>query len=161
MDECRGSRLHEAAAAGCAVVTGSCSGMFMEVADLNQAALRAAEEWDLTAESPMSTSGQEEPRCQNPTPRRAAGYAVSDATFSARMVFNPFDAVCLSVCSGHCLPIHACLAQQCSSVGIIGDIARKVTLLLFQYTKVVFETRTSPLHVAINEITSVARLPYR
>ena len=71
---CRGSRLHEVAAAGCAVVTGSCSAVFLEAYDLNQAAVRAAEEWDLSAESPMSTSpSQEYQRCPNPTPRRAAG----------------------------------------------------------------------------------------
>ena len=71
---CRGSRLHEAAAAGCAVVTGSCSAVFLEAYDLNQAAVRAAEEWDLSAESPLSTSpSQEDQRCPNPTPRRAAG----------------------------------------------------------------------------------------
>ncbi len=71
---CRGSRLHEVAAAGCAVVTGSCSAVFLEAYDLNQAAVRAAEEWDLSAESPMSTSpSQEDQRCLNPTPRRAAG----------------------------------------------------------------------------------------
>ncbi len=47
--------------------------MFMEVADLNQAALRAAEEWDLSGEPLTPSSGEEGPRCQNPTPRRAAG----------------------------------------------------------------------------------------
>lgn len=73
-DGCRGSRLHEVAAAGCAVVTGSCNAVFLEAYDLNQAAVRAAEEWDLSAESPMSTSpSQEDQRCPNPTPRRAAG----------------------------------------------------------------------------------------
>ncbi|KAL0055535.1 hypothetical protein WJX82_001629 [Trebouxia sp. C0006] len=73
-EDAKGSRLHEVAAAGCAVVTGSCSAVFLEAYDLNQAAVRAAEEWDLSAESPMSTSpSQDDQRCQNPTPRRAAG----------------------------------------------------------------------------------------
>ncbi|KAL0040816.1 hypothetical protein WJX79_006404 [Trebouxia sp. C0005] len=73
-EDAKGSRLHEVAAAGCAVVTGSCNAVFLEAYDLNQAAVRAAEEWDLSAESPMSTSpSQEDQRCPNPTPRRAAG----------------------------------------------------------------------------------------
>lgn len=45
----------------------------MEAADLNQAALKAAEEWDLRG-NPLSNSlTQELTRCENPTPRRAAG----------------------------------------------------------------------------------------
>ncbi|KAL0023326.1 hypothetical protein WJX77_007796 [Trebouxia sp. C0004] len=73
-EDAKGSRLHEVAAAGCAVVTGSCSAVFLEAYDLNQAAVRAAEEWDVSAESYMSTSpSQEDQRCPNPTPRRAAG----------------------------------------------------------------------------------------
>ena len=70
---CRGSRLHEVAAAGCAVVTGACTAVMIEVADLNQAALKAAEEWDLRG-NPVPTSLTQQPtRCENPTPRRAAG----------------------------------------------------------------------------------------
>ena len=45
----------------------------MEVADLNQAALKAAEEWDLHG-NPLPTGlTQHSTRCENPTPRRAAG----------------------------------------------------------------------------------------
>ena len=69
----RGSRLHEAAAAGCAVVTGNCTAVMMEVADLNQAALRADEEWDLRADPASTDPTQDSTRCENPTPRRAAG----------------------------------------------------------------------------------------
>ena len=61
------------AAAGCAVVTGTCTAVMMEVADLNQAALKAAEEWDLRG-NPLPTGLTQEPtRCENPTPSHAAG----------------------------------------------------------------------------------------
>lgn len=74
---CSGSNLVEACAAGCAVVTGSCNNMFIQAADVNQAAARSS-----LAEA--SSGGQsflqgqevgqlEGPRCQNPTPRHAAG----------------------------------------------------------------------------------------
>ena len=71
--ECRGSRLHEVAAAGCAVVTGTCSAVMMEAADLNKAALQAAEEWDLRGNPLPIGLTQDSSRCENPTPRRAAG----------------------------------------------------------------------------------------
>ena len=71
--ECRGSRLHEVAAAGCAVLTGTCTAVMMEAGDLNHAAVKAAEEWDLRG-NPLSTGlTQESTRCENPTPRHAAG----------------------------------------------------------------------------------------
>ena len=69
----RGSRLHEAAAAGCAVLTRSCAAVELEAADLNQAALKAAEGWGPQG-SPLAAAASEEGlRCENPTPRRAAG----------------------------------------------------------------------------------------
>lgn len=45
----------------------------MEVADLNLAALKAAEEWDLPGISTATDLTQDSTRCENPTPRRAAG----------------------------------------------------------------------------------------
>lgn len=74
---CRGSDLSEACAAGCAVVTGSNSKMYIHAADVNQAALRSEQ-----VESPVSQQGlsqqdgderSEGQRCQNPTPKHAAG----------------------------------------------------------------------------------------
>jgi len=74
---CRGSDLSEACAAGCAVVTGSNSKIYTHAADINQAALRSEQ-----VQSPLSQQGLSEqdgtersagPRCQNPTPRHAAG----------------------------------------------------------------------------------------
>lgn len=69
----RGSRLHEAAAAGCAVLTGNCNAAMMEVADLNQAALKAAQDWGTSGSPSPAGPSQEGLRCENPTPRRAAG----------------------------------------------------------------------------------------
>ena len=91
LGSCRGSALYEAAAAGCAVVTGSCGGMVVEVADLNHVALAAAEEGaSLAAEAPNQAS-QEGPRCENPTPTRASGYASQVLLHSKRVCLGQME----------------------------------------------------------------------